>query len=99
MAEATGSPELDALAARVERIPSLDAAQLEAEHIALLGRKQGAITELLKRLPQLPLEQRKDFGAKVNELKERATVLFALQRIGSEAERKSKSPCDRTDSS
>jgi len=91
MADPSEYPELDALRVRVERILSLDAAQLEAEHIALLGRKQGAITELLKRLPELPLEQRKDFGAKVNQLKLRAEALIAERRAAVEAERRGQS--------
>jgi phenylalanyl-tRNA synthetase alpha chain len=91
MADPSEYPELDALRVRVERIPSLDAAQLEAEHIALLGRKQGAITELLKRLPELPLEQRKDFGARVNQVKLRAEALIAERRAALEAERRGQS--------
>ncbi len=88
MTEPTGYSDIDALLPRVERIPTLDAVALEAEQIALLGRKQGVITELLKKVPQLPLEQRKAFGAKVNELKLRAETLIAERRVQLEAERK-----------
>ena len=44
----TGYPDLDALLPRLEAIAALDAAALEAEEIALLGRKSGALTGALK---------------------------------------------------
>jgi phenylalanyl-tRNA synthetase alpha chain len=86
MLKPTGHPDLDELIPRIERIPSLGPAELEAEDIALLGRKQGAITELLKRVPQLALDERKAFGAKVNQLKLRAESLLAERRAQLEAE-------------
>lgn len=78
--EKSGFPDVDGLLPRLERIPQLDATPLEAEHIALLGRKSGAITELLKRLPSLPIEQRKAFGAAVNRLKAEAESLIEARR-------------------
>jgi phenylalanyl-tRNA synthetase alpha chain len=78
--EQSGFPDVDGLLPRLERIPELDATQLEAEHIALLGRKSGAITGLLKRLPSLPIEQRKAFGAAVNRLKVEAESLIEARR-------------------
>ncbi|HEY8106938.1 MAG TPA: phenylalanine--tRNA ligase subunit alpha [Gemmatimonadales bacterium] len=78
--EKSGFPDVDGLLSRLERIPQLDATQLEAEHIALLGRKSGAITELLKRLPSLPIEQRKAFGAAANRLKAEAETLIEARR-------------------
>jgi len=87
--EPTGYPDLDALLPRVERISALDAVQLEAEEITLLGRKSGAITGLLKRLPTLPLEQRKPFGAAVNRLKAEAEARIESRRTDLEAERRS----------
>lgn len=45
-----------------------DLATLEAVRVAVLGKK-GSVTELLKTLGTLPPEQRKDFGAAVNVLK------------------------------
>jgi phenylalanyl-tRNA synthetase alpha chain len=69
MPEPTGNPELDALLPRLERIVTLDAAALEVEKIALLGRKAGVFNQLLQRVPQLPIEERKNYGAAVNRLK------------------------------
>jgi phenylalanyl-tRNA synthetase alpha chain len=65
----TGFPDLDQIAERIDKVPSLDQKQLEAEEIALLGRKSGVLTLKAKSLGSLPLEQRKSYGAKVNELK------------------------------
>jgi phenylalanyl-tRNA synthetase alpha chain len=78
--EKTGFPDLDALLPRLERIAALDLAGVEAEHIALLGRKSGAITELLKQLPSLAIEQRKAFGAAVNRLKAETEALIDARR-------------------
>jgi phenylalanyl-tRNA synthetase alpha chain len=86
--EKTGFAELDDLLPRLARIAALDAAALDAEHIALLGRKSGAITELLKRLPALPIDRRKAFGAAVNRLKLEAEALIEARRTALEAEQR-----------
>jgi len=46
-----------------------DAAALEAARTELLGRKSGKVTELLRELPKLDPEQRREAGALVNALK------------------------------
>jgi len=66
----TGYPALDALLPRLDAVAGLDAHALEAERIAVLGRKQGALTAAMKTLATLPIEERKRFGAEVNRLKE-----------------------------
>jgi hypothetical protein len=50
MIQTTGYPELDEIARRLDRVGALDARELEAEEIAVLGRKAGALTALLKRV-------------------------------------------------
>jgi phenylalanyl-tRNA synthetase alpha chain len=45
-----------------------DAAALDAVRVAVLGKK-GGVTELMKSLGKLPVEQRKDAGAALNTLK------------------------------
>ena len=70
MTESTGFPDLDALHPRLAALPELDAAALEAEHIAVLGRKAGLLTSASKRIPELPPEERRAFGAAVNRLKQ-----------------------------
>jgi phenylalanyl-tRNA synthetase alpha chain len=84
----TGYPDLDALLPRLEAVPALDAAALEAEEIAVLGRKSGALTAALKRLASLPIEERKHYGAAVNRLKGRFEAAFSARREALDAERR-----------
>ena len=65
----TGIPELDVLLARLPGIATLAAPELEAEHTAILGRKAGALTALSRSIPTLPPEQRREFGAALNQVK------------------------------
>src|SRR4051812_27092883 len=80
MIQTTGYPELDEIAQRLDRVRALDARELEAEEIALLGRKAGALTALLKRVAGLPIEERKRYGALVNQLKGQFESAFAERR-------------------
>ncbi len=50
-----------------------DLSELDAIRVAYLGKK-GSITALLKGMKDLSPEEKKSFGAKVNELKEEATL-------------------------
>ena len=86
----TGYPDLDALQPRLEAVPTLGAAELEAEEIAILGRKSGSLTAALKRVATLPVEERKRFGAAVNQLKVRFESAFAARREVLEGERKAR---------
>jgi phenylalanyl-tRNA synthetase alpha chain len=72
--------DLESLLARLERIPSLDAAELEAEHVAILGRKQGRLTAILRGLPQLDPGPRAEVGRRANELKQRFEAAFEARR-------------------
>ena len=83
----TGYPELDALLPRLEAVPTLGPAELEAEEIAILGRKSGALTAALRRVATLPVEERKRFGAAVNRLKTQLEAAFAARRQALDAER------------
>jgi len=80
MTEPTGIPELDLLLPRLAALSSLDAAALETEEIALLGRRQGILTAALKRVATLPPEERRPFGAAVNRLKGAFEAAFAARR-------------------
>lgn len=77
--EPTGYHELDGLLPRLAAILFLTGEALEAERIAVLGRKQGLLTALLKRLPDLPPDQRKAFGAAVNQVKQAFEAAFDAQ--------------------
>jgi phenylalanyl-tRNA synthetase alpha chain len=86
----TGYPDLDALLPRLEAVPALGSAELEAEEIAVLGRKSGALTAALKRVATLPVDERRGFGAAVNRLKTRFEAAFAARREALEAERQAR---------
>jgi len=85
MSDTNGYPDLDALLPRLDAVPALSADALEAEHTAVLGRKNGALTAALKSLATLPVEERKRYGAAVNQLKARFEAAFAA-RAGALAE-------------
>ena len=74
--EPTGYPDLDALLPRLAALEALGPDALDAERIAVLGRKQGALTALLRRLPDLAPEERKAFGAAVNQVKQAFEAAF-----------------------
>ena len=80
MSQNTGYADLDEIAERVERLATLEGKALEAEEIALLGRKSGLITAKLKSLVKLPLEERRAYGAKLNELKVKADGILVHKR-------------------
>ncbi|HEY9519894.1 MAG TPA: phenylalanine--tRNA ligase subunit alpha [Gemmatimonadales bacterium] len=75
----TGYPQLDTLLARLNAVAALDAPGLEAERIAVLGRKQGALTAAMKLLATLPIDERKRFGAEVNRVKAAFEAAFAAR--------------------
>jgi phenylalanyl-tRNA synthetase alpha chain len=57
-----------------------DASQLENIRVAYLGKK-GYITDLLKGMKDLSVEEKKDFGQKVNILKNQATEKIAAKMV------------------
>jgi phenylalanyl-tRNA synthetase alpha chain len=61
--------DLAALRARLDSVASLDATELAALEIAVLGRRQGELTAALKSLASLPVEERRSAGAQLNQLK------------------------------
>jgi phenylalanyl-tRNA synthetase alpha chain len=65
------------LHAEIARTPLDTEAALEAFKVLYLSKKQGRITDLLKRIPLLPPDQRKVFGQQVNLLKEQAEARYA----------------------
>lgn len=77
MSDPTGYPDLAALLPRLQAVPTLGLEDLEAEIIAVLGRKNGVLTTALKSVAALPLDQRKLYGAAVNQLKAQFEEAFA----------------------
>ncbi len=80
MSETSPQDILDALAPRLARIPALDADALEAEHVAVLGRKHGQLTGLLKALSSLPPAERRTVGAAANALRGAFEAAIAERR-------------------
>jgi len=60
---------LDALRERLKEIPQADERRLQELKTELLGRKAGALTDILKALPTIDAETRKTVGAAANALK------------------------------
>jgi phenylalanyl-tRNA synthetase alpha chain len=69
-----------ALRARLAAVAALDLPALEAEEIAVLGRKQGELTARLKALASMPVESRREAGAALNALKLEFEAAFAARR-------------------
>ena len=76
---------LDVLLPRLERIPSLGAQELEAEQVAILGRKNGELTGFLKTLVSRPPDERRELGARANRLKAQFEAAFDALRAELEA--------------
>jgi len=68
---------LAALRERLAEIPQADARRLPELKTELLGRKAGALTEILKALPGLDPEQRKAVGGAANVLKRELEAAIA----------------------
>ena len=61
-------------------VASLDIAALEAEEIAVLGRKQGELTHQLKALAALSIDEKRARGAALNSLKLEFEAAFVARR-------------------
>ena len=73
---------LDALRERLKEIPLADERRLQELKTELLGRKTGALTEILKGLASLDAETRRSVGAAANALKRDLEAAFeARERI------------------
>ncbi len=64
---------------QMEAFPIRDIESLEQFRIAYLGSKN-IIKPLFKEMKQVPAEERKAFGQRINELKQRATALYEAKR-------------------
>jgi phenylalanyl-tRNA synthetase alpha chain len=70
---------LDALRERLKEIPQADERRLQQLKTELLGRKAGALTEILKTLPALDAASRKTVGGTANALKRELEDAFAAR--------------------
>ena len=80
---------VDALRAAFDRrlTDAADLQSLKTLHDEFLGRKSGSITALLKSLGSLAPEDRRSFGALVNELKTDIEARLGDKRLGLEQSR------------
>jgi phenylalanyl-tRNA synthetase alpha chain len=69
MAHGTLDAELAAIAGRIDEIAGADAQQLDALKTALLGRKAGALTAILRSVAALPPDDKRRIGSAANALK------------------------------
>jgi phenylalanyl-tRNA synthetase alpha chain len=66
--------EVDSESERIDSVSSAD--ELEQIRTQLLGRKNGRLTHLMKQLPTLPVEQRREAGAALNDVRGRIEARF-----------------------
>ena len=87
---------LESLRERLKEIPQADERRLQELKIELLGRKAGALTEILKALPGLDPETRKRVGGTANALKRELESAVEAREL--ELKRSSSAPAgiDRT---
>jgi phenylalanyl-tRNA synthetase alpha chain len=90
--------QLDALRAELPGLATLDAAGLEAAEIRLLGRKQGALTEVLKQLPALGADDKRAIGGAANKLKQEIEAAIAARKDALKASKEARAAAaiDRT---
>jgi len=70
---------LDELRERLKEIPQADARRLQELKTELLGRRAGALNEILKTLPTLDADTRKAVGGAANALKRDLEAAFAAR--------------------
>jgi phenylalanyl-tRNA synthetase alpha chain len=98
--DADSDTDLAPLRARFEAQAAAagDRAAWEALRLAWLGRKQGVLRDLLAKIGSVPAEQRKAFGAAVNELRQAVEArLAALDGELAERERQEKLRREKVD--
>ena len=80
MAPASLDERLAAIAARVDDVARADPRQLDDLRTELLGRKAGALTEVLRALPALPPDERRAVGQRANQVKRDLEAAFAARQ-------------------
>ncbi|MBI4419733.1 MAG: phenylalanine--tRNA ligase subunit alpha [Gemmatimonadetes bacterium] len=94
---ASGSPlqrQLDDIESYLPQIAAADSTFLTVLKVRLLGRKSGELTLVLRQLPQLAAEERRDLGAKANQLKARIEEAIAARERALAAEASQPSDVD-----
>ncbi len=76
MSKPTIDQQLEAAERAVDEVAAADADRLAELRTELLGRKAGVLTEVLRSLGTLPVEQRRDVGARSNAVKRKLEDAF-----------------------
>ncbi|HEX7119707.1 MAG TPA: phenylalanine--tRNA ligase subunit alpha [Longimicrobiales bacterium] len=86
--------ELEALEAEARRAigEAADEAALEAARVRFLGRKEGRLTAILRRLGELPAEERPAVGAAANRVKQAVADLLEARAAELERARPAEAP-------
>ncbi len=88
--------QLEELARAVERVAHADRQTLQALRTELLGRKSGRLTHLLRSLPQLSPDERREIGTRANELKREIEAALAQRERALDDAEARQSEVDRT---
>jgi phenylalanyl-tRNA synthetase alpha chain len=80
MAPASLDEQLAAIVARIGDIAQADARQLDDLKIELLGRRAGALTAVLRALPTLPPEERREAGRRANQVKQQVEAALEARQ-------------------
>ena len=83
-------PGFQVLRERLQRVPALDAAELAQERIAVLGRKGGELTRLLRSVAGMDDAGKRAFGAAVNALKRDFEAAFDARSAALDEERRAR---------
>jgi phenylalanyl-tRNA synthetase alpha chain len=93
----THEAAFDADLTRIDQASSSEkAALVAAARTNYLGRKSGAVTELMSRLASLPVSDRKEFGRRVNEFKTRVDAALGDREAQLAAARRPENAVDIT---
>jgi len=79
MSEASPNDQLEAVARTIAELREADAARLTQFKVALLGRKNGRLTQILRSLSTLPPDERRAVGQRANQLKREVEEAIAAR--------------------
>ena len=79
MSEASPNDQLEAVARTIAELREADVAGLTQFKVALLGRKNGRLTQILRSLSTLPPGERRAVGQRANQLKREAEEAIAAR--------------------
>ena len=79
MSEASSNDQLEAVERTIAELREADAARLAQFKVELLGRKNGRLTQILRSLSTLSLDERRAIGQRANQLKREVEEAIAAR--------------------